>query len=320
MGYSDSDDVGGDNLEAYCNNLSGNPTAIVNYDESDTINATGNWWNSAAGPEREFKTYNKSMQGDKVNGNVEFTPWLTAPCPDGESFAPVEITNLGGGYPSIQAAVNDAGEEDTILAKAGTHTENVSVTEDVTITGEEGTHCEKPTVLEGSFNIKVDGVTVKNFKITNTGNIREIEGVFIGDSAGYTDDPDKVIKVCSNVIDGINSTSPEVVAEGIHVKSYDNGDQINGVLIKENIIKNIKKSDYGANGIKLQANVNNITILSNKIQDVRGTWIYGITSTQSSLEEVIPKNVDVKHNILKNITASTYRGVAIGIEEATYPG
>lgn len=305
------------NIEIHNNNIAGNGGYGLYVDNNMTeVNATDNWWGSAAGPNHTSNTYNKALQGQYVSDKADFTPWLDAEYTEGESFAPVEITNPGGGFPSIGAAIDDADEGNTILAKAGTFTEEVAVNKSVTVTGQTGTACSKPTTLEGRFNILVDGVTLKEFRITNTGNSGEIEGIFVGNSNGFIDDPSEIIEISSNVIETIRSTSPRVV-EGIHVKSYDNY-PIDGVIIKDNVIQDIKTElDTGANGIKLQANISNITVISNKIEDIRGQWTYGITLTPSSSESGIPKDVDIRHNMFKNITAYEYEGVAVGIDYAT---
>ncbi|WP_462273201.1 right-handed parallel beta-helix repeat-containing protein [Methanohalophilus sp.] len=304
------------NIEIHNNNIAGNGDYGLYVDSNmPEVSATDNWWGSPAGANHTSNTYNKALQGENVSDKVDFTPWLDAEYPAGESFAPVEITNPGGGFASIGAAIDDADEGDTILAKAGTFTEEVAVNKAVTVTGQTGTPCYKPTTLEGRFNILVDGVTLKEFRITNTGNSGEIEGIFVGNSNGFIDDPAAMIEISSNVIETIRSTSNKTV-EGIHVKSYDNF-PINGVIIKDNVIQDVKTElNAGANGIKLQANVSNITVISNKIEDIRGKWTYGITLTPSNSEPGIPKDVDIRHNMFRNITAYESEGMAIGIDGA----
>ncbi|HEX7051190.1 MAG TPA: right-handed parallel beta-helix repeat-containing protein [Longimicrobiales bacterium] len=52
-------------------NLLGNAGAGVSNVGADPVDATGNWWGDAAGPD--------GPEGDGVAGNVQFDPWLTTP-------------------------------------------------------------------------------------------------------------------------------------------------------------------------------------------------------------------------------------------------
>ncbi|RJX15188.1 right-handed parallel beta-helix repeat-containing protein, partial [Candidatus Bathyarchaeota archaeon] len=64
------------------NNIYGNILAGVYNEGADTLNATYNWWGDPEGPTVEASP----KSGDAVYGNIEFTPWLTAPLmpdPDG---------------------------------------------------------------------------------------------------------------------------------------------------------------------------------------------------------------------------------------------
>jgi hypothetical protein len=52
-------------------NLSSNSGAGVSSTSASTVDATDNWWGDAAGP--------FGSAGDRVEGDVQFTPWRTAP-------------------------------------------------------------------------------------------------------------------------------------------------------------------------------------------------------------------------------------------------
>jgi len=64
------------------------------------INATMNWWGSAAGPNATLNTYNKTLQGDRVSGNVDFAPWLNAPYPGAQALLQYRtLTQLSSLHP-----------------------------------------------------------------------------------------------------------------------------------------------------------------------------------------------------------------------------
>jgi len=63
-----------------------------------TVNAECNWWNSSTGP---TNTNNPGGIGEKVEGDADFTPWLTAPAPDGPCV---------GGLPSTPGKVTGGGQ------------------------------------------------------------------------------------------------------------------------------------------------------------------------------------------------------------------
>jgi hypothetical protein len=64
-----------------------------------TVNAECNWWGSSSGPLNVPN--NPSGTGEEVVGNADFTPWLTAPAPDGPCI---------GGIPSTPGKVTGGGQ------------------------------------------------------------------------------------------------------------------------------------------------------------------------------------------------------------------
>jgi len=63
-GYSDVGNVGGANLEAHYNTFKGNTAEIANYDGTDLINATKNYWGDASGPSGAGKQ--QARQGNSL--------------------------------------------------------------------------------------------------------------------------------------------------------------------------------------------------------------------------------------------------------------
>ncbi|OKY79234.1 MAG: Lipoprotein NosD family containing CASH domain [Candidatus Methanohalarchaeum thermophilum] len=291
------------NTEVHFNNLSNNEYGVCNYGD-DTVNATLNYWGSNSGPSNSSNTYNVSDQGVKVVGDVDYTPWLVRTDDKDEctSFAPVVNDDTGLKYSSIQEAIDNAEEGNKILIKPGKYQEEVEVEEDITLKGTSSPFGNQPAIVKDGVNIRVDGVTVKNLKITNTGNSGEQEAIFVGDPNGYEDDSSEQILIKNNLIDGVNTTSSDFSVEGIHIKTYGEG-HIEGVVIENNIIRDIKQLKYGADGIKLQADLENIEIVDNEISGVEGYWSYGIVSTPSSLQPGVPKDVLIRYNNFSEISS-----------------
>lgn len=62
---------------------------------SGTVNAECNWWNSPSGP---FNAPNNlTGTGEEVEGDADFTPWLTAPAPGGPCIGPAPTAGKGTG-------------------------------------------------------------------------------------------------------------------------------------------------------------------------------------------------------------------------------
>ncbi|NMJ77124.1 hypothetical protein GLU64_01795 [Nanohaloarchaea archaeon] len=166
------------------NDFSGSDAGAANKALSLTLDASENYWGSAAGPQDSSNTYNDGSQGVIVGDDVDFTPWLDAA--GGSNFAPVENTDTGTGYASIQAAVDDASSEDTIEVKEGTYNGNVvldrgdSGQSDLTIKAAESAS-EKPFVWydenDGTptFAVDSEGATIEGLEIkrNNSGNVAQ---------------------------------------------------------------------------------------------------------------------------------------------------
>lgn len=105
-------------------------------------------------------------------------------------------------------------------------------------------------------------------------------------------------------------------AEGIHAKSY-GSDTIDGLVIDDVTIDGVEKSGWGADGIKLQADVRNVTISDSTIRNVEGSWAYGVVLTPSSVEPGIPAAVGFENSRIENVNAVNYDGVRVGIDSAS---
>jgi hypothetical protein len=102
--------------------------------------------------------------------------------------------------------------------------------------------------------------------------------------------------------------------EGIHVKHYDAGEPIDGLTLQNVDVSDVTNDAAGADGIKVQAQVENVRVVRSTVTDVRGVWSYGLVATPSSGEGGVPQDVVVVGNRFADITASEYAGVGVGID------
>src|SRR3989304_8108198 len=81
-------------------------------------------------------------------------------------------------YPTIQAAINGASEGDTVFVKAGTYSENLTVTKSLSLVGE-----NKATIVVGEGNtallVRHDNVNVTGFTFRRPSTMRWYYGVHL---------------------------------------------------------------------------------------------------------------------------------------------
>jgi surface glycoprotein (TIGR04207 family) len=224
-------------------------------------------------------------------------------------------------YSSIDDAVNgdrlaDGGASagDTIIVTSGTGTyeESIEVSKpDLTIRG------EGSPVIDGRIDIPVDGTTIEDLTVRDgdPSGSDEVEAIFVGNANGFDDTSENIVIRDVTIEDvhphGINGKA----VEGIHAKHYDAGENIDGLVISNVTIRNITQPTWGADGIKLQAGIRDVSINnSTTIEDIEGSWAYGVVATPSGQESGVPENVDIERNTITNITATTYDGVGVGID------
>ncbi|MGC9308870.1 MAG: right-handed parallel beta-helix repeat-containing protein, partial [Thermoplasmatota archaeon] len=145
--YDEVDDVYGNlttgsAVNIHYNNIYGNALYGVRNDYAEVVDATYNWWGDASGP--YHPTLNPDGQGDNVSDNVDFSPWLDASYPGGEPYADVFIDKNNNGqyddgepaFYSIQAAIDDADEYDTVKVEPGEYRENLVISKPLKIVGD----------------------------------------------------------------------------------------------------------------------------------------------------------------------------------------
>jgi len=170
-------------------------------------------------------------------------------------LAPPHLIRVPQDFPTIQAAINNAIDGDTIQASPGTYRENIIINKTLTLSGED----ETTTILDANQNgpaiqVTVDNVTINGFTIKNAGQNQSLPG------AGVLLDSIVNTRVTQNVI--------EANQYGITLKNSNN------TLIKNNKIKN------NTVGIQIAQNSSNNTIYRNSL----------INNTQQTLIEPISIN------------------------------
>jgi len=222
-------------------------------------------------------------------------------------------------YSSIDDALNgdllDGGgssQGDTILAGPGTYNENVNFgTSNVSITGQG----QEATIINGRIDIPVDGVTVRNLTVRNgaPSSSNEPEGIFVGNSSGFSN-LEEEIEIRDVTVEDVHAHKTDTTVEGIHVKYYESGDPISGINIENVTVQNVTQTAAGANGVKLQAEVNDVSVTNSTFENIEGSWAYGVVATPSNLEMGVPDNVLVTQTTISNVSAVDYSGVGVGID------
>jgi len=231
------------------------------------------------------------------------------------------IVKPGGGdsentFSEIQSAVDNVESGAAISVEAGTYSEMVSIdTRNITIFGAG----QGETIIDASgkkrgIEIEADGVQVQSLTVDNAGkNVvsGEVEGVFI--NGGFSNTSSDIL---IESVEITNVNGGDKTAEGIHVKSYGEN-KIDGIKIDNVTIDDITETNAGANGIKLQADIKNITISDSVIRNVNGSWTYGVTLTASENEPGTPSNVSLEASTIEDVSATDYDGVGVGIGSST---
>ncbi|UCH30955.1 MAG: right-handed parallel beta-helix repeat-containing protein [Candidatus Bathyarchaeota archaeon] len=176
-------------------------------------------------------------------------------------------------YSSIQVAINNAFEGDTIRVSLGTYYENVVVNKTVSLIGEN----RETTVVSGNgvgnvLSIIRENVTVAGFTINNSGSVPYDAGIYL-DNASFS------------IIEG-NAIKGNLYGIMIYASS-------NYVTVKDN---NITINDFG---IRFFSNSHYGNISRNYIAD--HSYGYGIGATSSNYT-----------NISGNIILNNYAGILLG--------
>ncbi|TKX84587.1 hypothetical protein EXE43_18090 [Halorubrum sp. SS5] len=211
-------------------------------------------------------------------------------------------------YGAIGPAADAASDGDTVVAEGGTFTENVTLdTANVTLRG------AGSSVVDGRIDITEDAVAVEDLTVRHgaPSGSGEVEGIFVGDANGFGN-TDEEVRIHNVTVEDISPHGTGKTLEAIHVKQY--GGTVDGVVISETTLRNVTQPAAGANGIKLQAGVSDVTVSGSTIADIEGSWAYGVSATPSYSEDGVPTDVSITSNAITNVSAIDYSGVGVGID------
>jgi parallel beta-helix repeat protein len=157
------------------NNIAGNTGyGICTFDGPPAVDARFNWWGDASGPTHPS---NVGGLGDRISGNVDYSPWLGFVVGTSPMTWHVSPT---GGSDAIQEAIDEASDGDTIVAHPGTYYENqIIIYKSLTVISNSG--ASTTTIDGGSATLSVGGlvrinattgdVTFSGFTLRNAGSI-----------------------------------------------------------------------------------------------------------------------------------------------------
>ncbi len=218
------------NINLHHNNIYGNAGyGVYNY-SSVAVMAENNWWGDPTGPRNP--TTNPSATGDNVSDNVDYTPWLDASYPGGNSRSwNVQNVDTGATFNSIQAAIAAASSGDTVLAAAGVYDEYVDVNKSLSLTGLPGAIVKPNTTSDESIiEILSDDVAVKGFEVD--GSSCNYNWAGIGTWSGV-----KNVTIENNTVHGIGNDYPGGGDSGLGIGFW-RGDNtpFDNILIEANTV------------------------------------------------------------------------------------
>jgi len=219
------------------------------------------------------------------------------------------VAPSGGNYTSVQAGVNAANPDDTVLVKAGTYNEAVAFTNSgsaangyITLLGETGAIIDgtgkgqNGIYISGKNYIKVIGMEVQNF--TGTGNTTPI-GISIDGSSSY-------LEIRNNKVHNIENDNGN--AHGIAFYGT-SASPISNIIVDGNEIRNCLLGQ--SESMVLNGNVTNFTVSNNIVHDNDNIGIdfIGFEGTAPSSDQA--RNGVCNNNTVYNISSlnnPTYSG------------
>lgn len=235
----------------------------------------------------------------------------------------------GADYATIQDAIDNANQGDSICVRAGTYSETVSVDKAVTVSGENDPNGPEAAVVDGSLKVTADNATVSRLKIapatTFVAGGLDPHGILVSGSVSD-------VTIAWNVVEGMtaDSTGGSVTINGIQLWN-DGPDYQTGTEVMHNTVRNMdNKGDAaagwpnygGAAAIKVQGVVSDTVVASNTVESVHSAgWTYGIVTTHTgNAPGTSPKNTFVEMNTIEEINEGSVFDVFDDPGSAPYPG
>jgi len=190
-------------------------------------------------------------------------------------------------FPSIQAAINNATDGDTIFVFNGTYYENLVVNKSITLVGQG----EEITVIDGGglgtvVYVTANNVSIGNFTVQNSGFSSPLSGVSV--SSNYVSVNESILK--SNYV-GLRLQN----SRGCIVSKCDVLNNHIGVHVETSENSSVERSDITANieaGICLDDS-NSIEIRNNNIT---GNGLYGVRIQHSQNNAISDNLVSLHEN------------------------
>lgn len=206
------------------------------------------------------------------------------------------------GSQTIQGAVDGAADGDVICVSPGTYEEQVTVHHPVTLRGKTPAFSGKPAVIDGWVSVEADGATVRRLVVTRDEPF-STPGSFTPDPFGIRITASNT-EVVGTVVHSIGEAVPGGSINGIQVFG---ASALSDVEIKYNLVRSYQNVGgdgspvFGVAGIKVQADVSDVTVRGNVVRDLHGLYGYGIVLTSSASADGVPSDVQVEYNTLARI-------------------
>ncbi|HHX27957.1 MAG TPA: DUF1565 domain-containing protein, partial [Firmicutes bacterium] len=264
------------------------PEEFLKASANGPIDATLNYWNGT------------TPSATTVTGEeVQFDPWFADEAlTQLVTGRPVMNNTLNKTYDTIQEALDNARDGDTILVGSGEYFGSIVIDKSITLRSTNG---PEETILNGNHasehyymvNIKANNVTVDGFTITNPeyNGTADASGVVIG-SGGRNSN----IRVINCVI--CDMGTPDRSPASFGTFGFNIG-PVDGLEIANNRIYNIKNGDASQRAIGIFTWGNsttdttaNVNIHDNVIWDVDnpGTSVYGISTGSYGTDITVSNN------------------------------
>jgi hypothetical protein len=297
----DSNDIGGRAIRIDFVGADGSATANITenkltpptYDSGETpvdseyvkltsvgieVDLTNNYWGSAT---PDFETI-LSVAGEEAS-DCAYMPYYTDEDMTTLASSPVINTTQNKGYDTIQAAINEAAENDTIEVSAGTYAEALSIGKSLTILGVNADNDARTSAFFDEGSIVTGGIEITAGDVTIKGLTIETKGILASNITGLT--------VVNNRIEEIGEAmegSPAGSIIGLDVKTEATGP----IVIEQNRFSGIGEENGTGTAIRIVRAKDSITITDNIIEDVtkNGINIYSNCLTNANAELTITGN------------------------------
>ena len=196
--------------------------------------------------------------------------------------ATLDVCPSGCTYDTIQAAIDDAADGDTITVAAGSYNENVTVNKQLTIVGA-GAESVTVNALVSTlpcFHITADGVSLSGFKVTGALD-GQTDAILLDDA----DDCTISNNIATNNYWGITlyNAANNTISENVANSNTAQGIGLGGADTTGNQIVGNTASNNASNGILLSPGVGGNNTISGNTVSANGKYGISITSSNNTV-------------------------------------